>query len=274
MAHGAPDATPRRAARRGRSRSTARALRGRPLRPLRSLPRLLPDLLRAGDGDGLAARAHLPHQVARRGPDRPDRLDGATSRPLSRVPRVRDGVPLRRALWPAHRDGAGGDRAAAARRRSSAALPLDQLLAPAAPSARLVARGRRPALLPGRAAFSASRARAGCSGSCRDRSRRGSPAAHAAGGGRPRTAARAHRRRRAERATVGLLTGCIQQVAFGPQNRATARVLAKNGVEVLAPRAQSCCGALHAHAGEHETALDLARRPSRPSRRPASSGWS
>jgi glycolate oxidase iron-sulfur subunit len=63
-----------------------------------------------------------------------------------------------------------------------------------------------------------------------------------------------------KRATVGLLTGCIQQVAFGPQNRATARVLAKNGVEVLAPRTQSCCGALHAHAGEHATALDLAKR--------------
>ena len=64
----------------------------------------------------------------------------------------------------------------------------------------------------------------------------------------------------AKRATVGLLTGCIQQVAFGPQNRATARVLAKNGVEVLAPRAQACCGALHAHAGEHDTALVLARQ--------------
>jgi glycolate oxidase iron-sulfur subunit len=63
-----------------------------------------------------------------------------------------------------------------------------------------------------------------------------------------------------KRATVGLLTGCIQQVAFGPQNRATARVLARNGAEVLAPREQSCCGALHAHAGEHATALDLARR--------------
>jgi glycolate oxidase iron-sulfur subunit len=62
------------------------------------------------------------------------------------------------------------------------------------------------------------------------------------------------------RETVGLLTGCIQQIAFGPQNRATARVLAKNGAEVLAPRAQTCCGALHAHAGEHETALTLARR--------------
>ncbi len=62
------------------------------------------------------------------------------------------------------------------------------------------------------------------------------------------------------RARVGLLTGCIQQVAFGPQNRATARVLAKNGCEVVAPRAQACCGALHAHSGEHATALALARR--------------
>jgi glycolate oxidase iron-sulfur subunit len=64
----------------------------------------------------------------------------------------------------------------------------------------------------------------------------------------------------AKRATVALLTGCIQQMAFGPQNRATARVLAKNGAEVLVPRGQGCCGALHAHAGEHETALALARR--------------
>ena len=66
--------------------------------------------------------------------------------------------------------------------------------------------------------------------------------------------------RGARRARVGLLTGCIQQVAFGAHNRATARVLARNGAEVVAPRAQACCGALHAHAGEHATALDLARR--------------
>jgi len=59
---------------------------------------------------------------------------------------------------------------------------------------------------------------------------------------------------------VGLLTGCIQQAVFGPHNRATARVLARNGLEVVAPRAQACCGALHAHAGEHATALELARR--------------
>ena len=56
------------------------------------------------------------------------------------------------------------------------------------------------------------------------------------------------------------MTGCIQQVAFGPQNHATARVLSRNGAEVVAPREQACCGALHAHSGEHELAMDLARR--------------
>ena len=63
-----------------------------------------------------------------------------------------------------------------------------------------------------------------------------------------------------KRGIVGLLTGCIQQVAFGPQNRATARVLARNGVEVRAPLEQGCCGALHAHSGEHATAVALAKR--------------
>ena len=63
-----------------------------------------------------------------------------------------------------------------------------------------------------------------------------------------------------KRARVGMLTGCIQQIAFGSQNRATARVLARNGIEVAAPPEQTCCGALHAHAGEHDLALTLAKR--------------
>src|SRR3984893_12013323 len=68
----------------------------------------------------------------------------------------------------------------------------------------------------------------------------------------------------ARRGRVGLLTGCIQQAVFGPHNRATARVLAGKGFEGVAPRAQACCGALHAHAGEHATALTLARRTIEP----------
>ena len=62
-----------------------------------------------------------------------------------------------------------------------------------------------------------------------------------------------------KRARVALLTGCVQQALFGSHNHATARVLARNGAEVLVPRGQSCCGALHAHAGEREQARSLAR---------------
>jgi glycolate oxidase iron-sulfur subunit len=51
------------------------------------------------------------------------------------------------------------------------------------------------------------------------------------------------------RARVGLLLGCVQRVVFGDVNAATARVLAAEGCEVVAPRHQGCCGALHLHAG-------------------------
>ena len=43
-------------------------------------------------------------------------------------------------------------------------------------------------------------------------------------------------------------------------NRATARVLAAEGCEVVVPAGQGCCGALMVHAGEEAAALDLARR--------------
>jgi glycolate oxidase iron-sulfur subunit len=59
---------------------------------------------------------------------------------------------------------------------------------------------------------------------------------------------------------VGLLTGCVQRVLFGDVNAATARVLAAHGLEVVAPRAQGCCGALAVHAGAHDQGLERARR--------------
>ncbi|MBV6499781.1 MAG: Lactate utilization protein A [Prosthecobacter sp.] len=59
---------------------------------------------------------------------------------------------------------------------------------------------------------------------------------------------------------VGLLTGCVQDLAFSSINRDTADVLLANGCEVVTPRAQSCCGSLHAHNGELELARELARR--------------
>jgi glycolate oxidase iron-sulfur subunit len=61
------------------------------------------------------------------------------------------------------------------------------------------------------------------------------------------------------RTRVGLVTGCVQRAFFGDVNQATARVLAAEGCEVHAPRAQGCCGALALHAGEDETARTFAR---------------
>jgi len=62
------------------------------------------------------------------------------------------------------------------------------------------------------------------------------------------------------RRRVGLLLGCVQREFFPQVNAATARVLAAEGCEVIAPREQPCCGALLVHAGEEQAALALARR--------------
>jgi glycolate oxidase iron-sulfur subunit len=61
------------------------------------------------------------------------------------------------------------------------------------------------------------------------------------------------------RGRVAFLIGCIGSVAFAELNRATIRVLTKNGIEVHVPRGQSCCGALHLHAGFLEMARAQAR---------------
>ncbi|PWU23080.1 MAG: glycolate oxidase [Candidatus Rokuibacteriota bacterium] len=62
------------------------------------------------------------------------------------------------------------------------------------------------------------------------------------------------------RMRVGLLTGCVQRTLFGDVNAATARVLAADGCEVIAPRGQRCCGALHLHAGRREEGHARAER--------------
>ena len=69
------------------------------------------------------------------------------------------------------------------------------------------------------------------------------------------TPAQGEKRRR-----VGLLLGCVQRVFFSQVNAATARVLAAEGCEVVAPEAQPCCGALLVHTGEEEQAIQLARQ--------------
>ena len=62
------------------------------------------------------------------------------------------------------------------------------------------------------------------------------------------------------RARVALLAGCVQQVLDQQINWATLRVLSRNGVEVVIPRGQCCCGALAMHTGDQARARALARR--------------
>ncbi|GIM46360.1 glycolate oxidase iron-sulfur subunit [Collibacillus ludicampi] len=60
--------------------------------------------------------------------------------------------------------------------------------------------------------------------------------------------------------TVGLFTGCVMDVMFYETNQATARLLSKAGCEVVFVENQACCGALHAHSGELDGAIELAKR--------------
>jgi len=61
------------------------------------------------------------------------------------------------------------------------------------------------------------------------------------------------------RAVVGMLTGCVQDVFFSEVNRATARVLAAEGCDVIIPAGQGCCGALSLHSGRATEAAGFAR---------------
>lgn len=63
----------------------------------------------------------------------------------------------------------------------------------------------------------------------------------------------------ARRATVGLLTGCVQGAFFPGVNAATVRVLQAEGCDVVIPRDQGCCGALSAHSGREDEAQRFAR---------------
>jgi len=59
---------------------------------------------------------------------------------------------------------------------------------------------------------------------------------------------------------VALLRGCVMEGLFSETNRASERVLARNGCEVIEAEGQGCCGALHSHSGQIEQARELARK--------------
>jgi glycolate oxidase iron-sulfur subunit len=62
------------------------------------------------------------------------------------------------------------------------------------------------------------------------------------------------------RARVALLLGCAQQVLDPDINSATIEVLTAQGVEVVVPAGQGCCGGLAWHTGDFRAAQAFARR--------------
>ncbi len=62
------------------------------------------------------------------------------------------------------------------------------------------------------------------------------------------------------RGRVALLTGCAQSVLDPDINTATIDVLTRNGVEVVVPPSQVCCGALSWHVGNQKQAAKFARQ--------------
>jgi glycolate oxidase iron-sulfur subunit len=81
------------------------------------------------------------------------------------------------------------------------------------------------------------------------------PAPHGAGGALPEVLPPIG----PKRARVALFLGCVADALFPETNAATARVLQRNGCEVVVPRGQVCCGAIHYHSGVEGPALELAR---------------
>ena len=63
----------------------------------------------------------------------------------------------------------------------------------------------------------------------------------------------------ATRGSFALLEGCVMDGMFAATNDATVRTLGVNGYNCVVAAGQGCCGALHAHAGDLETARTLAR---------------
>ena len=55
-------------------------------------------------------------------------------------------------------------------------------------------------------------------------------------------------------------TGCLMDVMFAEINKDTVDVLSASGCKVYNPKEQVCCGSLHAHNGDIETAKTLAKK--------------
>lgn len=76
----------------------------------------------------------------------------------------------------------------------------------------------------------------------------------------PRPWKRRYLAKSSERGQVALFTGCVTDAMDQTTLRSAIEVLTRLGFSVWVPRNQTCCGAVHLHAGDPERARALARR--------------
>src|SRR5699024_2718679 len=59
---------------------------------------------------------------------------------------------------------------------------------------------------------------------------------------------------------VAFFSGCLMDTVFMKTNDATMKLLQYAGCEIVIPKTQGCCGALHGHSGEVAQAREMAKR--------------
>ncbi|WLR52034.1 (Fe-S)-binding protein [Bacillus tianshenii] len=63
-----------------------------------------------------------------------------------------------------------------------------------------------------------------------------------------------------KKAKVGVVLGCVMDAVFHRTNRNTIELLRRSGAEIIIPKKQTCCGALHAHAGKVDETKEMAKQ--------------
>lgn len=59
---------------------------------------------------------------------------------------------------------------------------------------------------------------------------------------------------------VAFFSGCLMDTMFLETNNATMKLLQLAGCEIVIPKGQNCCGALHGHSGEKDGSKELAKK--------------
>ncbi|MEI3613455.1 (Fe-S)-binding protein [Pseudogracilibacillus sp. SO30301A] len=59
---------------------------------------------------------------------------------------------------------------------------------------------------------------------------------------------------------VAFFSGCLMDTVFMSTNDATTKLLQYAGCDIVIPKSQGCCGALHGHSGEINAAKEMAKK--------------